>query len=215
MKFVLLRKVFPLALLLFVTLACGLIPNLKKELDKASKPVRLTSADGRYEITVPGGWREDRELNAQADLTASNRLQELYVVILNENKQDFADDSTLQNFTWTKRESGMSYVSSQVTTDPMPIIINGYPAMQFEVHGVVDHMKIGYIVTTIETSGSYHYVISWTLESAFAANKAALQQVIQSFKETANLPSLPPGKSAPSPPAPASSATPTASTRSR
>jgi hypothetical protein len=209
MNFVLLRKLFPLALLLFVTLACSLIPNLKKELDKAGKPSVLTSPDGKFQITVPGGWREDRELNEEADLTASNRFQEVYIVVLNENKQDYTNDSTLENFTWTKRESGMSNVSSQVTTDPTPIIINGNQAMQYELHGVVDHMKIGYIITTIETSGSYHFLIAWTLESRFGANKNALQEVTRSFKETTNLPSLPPGK--PAPPAPA----PSASTRSR
>ncbi|HKX13334.1 MAG TPA: hypothetical protein VJP40_09290, partial [bacterium] len=57
--------IFPL-LLCTLALACG---------PRKSGPAtrKLISADGRFEITVPGGWKEEKKLNDSADLQASHR----------------------------------------------------------------------------------------------------------------------------------------------
>src|SRR5919106_545352 len=72
--------IFPL-LLCALTLACG-----PRESGPATR--KLISKDGHFEITVPGAWKEEKSLNDSADLQASHRPSEMYVVVLSEPNVD-------------------------------------------------------------------------------------------------------------------------------
>jgi bifunctional DNA-binding transcriptional regulator/antitoxin component of YhaV-PrlF toxin-antitoxin module len=192
-----LRKLFPLGLLLFTTLACNFVSRLSREIEKAGQPTVLTSPDGRFQLTIPGGWRKDTELNEKAEISASNRAREMYVVVLSESKRDFASDMTLEKFTELSRNAMMGNVRGAQATAPTPTSVSGHPAMQYELRGTVENVNIAYLNTTVETPGDYHQIIAWTLPSRFNDNQATLREVTQSFKESAL---APPGKPAPSVP---------------
>ncbi|HEX8491406.1 MAG TPA: hypothetical protein VF658_01065 [Pyrinomonadaceae bacterium] len=197
MRLKLLQKLVPLVLLVFVTVACGLMERIKQEANKSKKPTVLTSADGRYQLTIPGDWREDSALLEEAILKASNRVSELYVVVLTESKEDFADDVTLEKYTTLTRDSMKANVVSPEVTEPVPTNISGNPAMEYELRGTVDSMKVAYINTTVETPGHFHQIIAWTLRSRFDKNQAALREVTKTFREVAG--ARPPTSNVPSP----------------
>ena len=200
MRLKLLGKLVPFALLICVTLACNLVQRFKQEADRAKKPTVLKSADGKYQLTIPGDWREDAALLDEAVLKASNRANELYVIVLSESKEDFADDVTLEKFTTLTRDAMKGNVVSPELTEPQPTSINGNPAMQYELRGTVDSMKVAYINTTVETTEHYHQIIAWTLRSRYDKNQGALREVTQTFKEAPG--ARPMVSSTPSPPPP-------------
>lgn len=187
-------KLFYLALLLPVSLACNLAGVVKKAVDESQKPTTLTSSDLKTQLTLPGGWREDKQLNDIAVLEAANSFQEMYIVVLRESRQDFGEGATLDDFAAWSREGMMGEVLEPQATDPLAMQVGNYPAMEYRLDGTVDKIKIRYICTTVETPNHYYQIISWTLPSRFEQNQATLRGVTQSFREL--------DAGAPPPPAP-------------
>lgn len=191
-----LRRLFPFALVVSLLLGCNFVQTVKREIENAGKPQVLTSADGRYQITVPGTWRRDPELNAEAALAASNRAAEMYVVVISESKEDFADDVTLDTFTEVTRQHMMSKVADADANPPASVTVSGYPARQYTLRGTVEKFKAAYLITLVQTPGGFHQIIAWTLNSRYDKNFGTLLEVTDSFKETG---------APPPPPAPAAS----------
>ena len=176
------KLLYPIALLPIV-LACNLASVVKKAVDKAQQPTQLTSSDGTTQLTLPGGWREEKEMNDSAILQAASRFQEMYIIVIKEHKQDYHEGATLQEFTELSRTSLMTTVKEPQATEPIAAPIGAYSAMEYQLAGSVDKIKVKYICATVETPNHYYQVLTWTLPSRFAKNEATLRQVMQSFKE--------------------------------
>ena len=54
----------------------------------------LKSPDGKFQLTVPAGWRENASLNDKAEIKAANPIEEVYVIVITESKADFTDEMT-------------------------------------------------------------------------------------------------------------------------
>ena len=168
-----------IALMLLVSVVAGC-----KQLQSMASPTVLKSSDGKFQLTVPGGWHENASLNDKAQIKGANPLEEMYVIVLTEAKSDFTNEMTLDEFTRITRDSIVSNVSSNDATQPRPVLINGNPGRQYEVEGVVKGVKLAYRVATVETPEHFHQVISWTLLSRKDKNENTLQKVIDSFRTT-------------------------------
>ena len=155
-----------------------------KQLQSLARPTILKSPDGKFQLTVPAGWRENSSLNEQAEIKAANPLQEMYVIVLTEAKTDFTDDMTLDQFTTITRESMTSNLTSPELSPPLPVTINGNSARQYEIQGEVKNVKLAYLITTVETAAHFHQVVTWTLRSRIDKNQTTLQQVAGSFRPT-------------------------------
>lgn len=201
-----LSKLLPLVLLLSAALACNMAQKVKQGVEQASQPKVVKSPDGRFQLTVPGTWRQDQELHEEAEIEVSNRLNETYVVVLTESKEDFADDVDLATFASMSRQHLTSNIQQPEATEPVPAAVGPYPAMQYTMNGVVDNLKAAYIITLVETGDKFHQIVAWTLRSRFDANEKVLREVTQSFKEAPDAPpppAPPPGDDADAaPPAP-------------
>ena len=176
------RKTFfrhlPLALLVCVGGGCRLLESM-------TRPTVLKSADGKFQITVPAGWRENAGLQSTANIKAGNPLQEMYVLVVTEPKTDFADDVTLEQFTELTLKSISKNVASAESSPPIPVTINGNAGRQYEVQGIVESLKIAYLITTVETAEHYHKIVTWTLRSRIDKNQQILEGVTNSFRDVA------------------------------
>jgi len=164
-------------------LGCNLANLVKKKVDESQKPTTLTSSDSKTELTIPGGWRAEKQLNETAVLQAAHRFQEMYIIVIRESKQDFAEDATLEDFAASSRTGMMSSLKQSLATDPVAARIRDYSAMEYQLEGTADKIKVKYICTAVETPNYYYQIITWTLPSRFEKNQATLRQVAQSFKE--------------------------------
>lgn len=173
-----------LIFLLLATASCRLPGALKRMSEDASgKPRVLISKDGGSQITIPANWKEDAELHEKAVLQASDRLNEVYVVVLVDSKADF-DNMSVEKYSELTRETIMERISSPQMGTPSSITINGYPAMQCEISGGVDKIRIAYLHVAAETPKHFYQILTWTLPSRFDKNRSQLEEVIRSFKET-------------------------------
>jgi len=178
-----LSKLFALGILLTVVLGCSFFNKIQKEVAKTQAPQTLTGSDGSCQITVPGTWRTQSNLNNEATIQAGNLIGELYIVVLRESKADFGKKGNLDFFTNLVRDNFKQTAEEAVLSEPLPVTINGYQARQFETSGEVENIKAKYLYATVETEKNYYQIITWTLASRYADNKAQLSEVINSFKE--------------------------------
>jgi hypothetical protein len=175
MKSELMKSLATIALLFCVAAGC-------KTLQSIGNPTVLKSPDGKFQLTVPAGWSPEPALNANAEITAANKLKEMYAIVLIESKNDFPKDITLDKFTDLNRNSMMTQAATQEASSPEPVTINGNDGRQYTLEGTVKNVKIAYLITTLETPGHYHQIITWTLPSKFDENKNTLKQVTESFR---------------------------------
>lgn len=146
------------------------------------KPKVITSKDGRIQLTIPARWKEDLDLHKEASLQASDRANEMYVVVLAENKGDF-DSMTLERYADIIRSSAQQGAAASQASTPTRLTINGNQAMQCEIRGTVDNIKVTYLQVAAETPKRFYQILTWTLSSSFDKNRSQLEEVIKSFKE--------------------------------
>ncbi len=167
-------------------ISTGCFPG-KKFLGDSNKPPKvINSSDGMSQISIPDNWIVEKELKADAELQASNRADEMYVIVLSESKSDFAANVTLDNHAELTRGIVLGNLKSPQSTTPVKMTINGRQAVQNEIRGTMDNVNLVYLHTTVETPKYFHQIVAWTLPSRFDKNRATLQEVIQSFKETSS-----------------------------
>ena len=153
------RSKWPDHITAFALLFCAVVGC--KQIESLAKPTVLKSPDGKFQLTVPAGWREDSSLNEKATIKAANHLQELYAIVITEDKSDFTDDMTLEQFTSITLDSMKANVDSSDSTPPMPIKINGNTARQYMLQGAIKNVKVTYLITNVETTAHFssdHYL---------------------------------------------------------
>ena len=175
-----LRKAFfrllPIVLLACVVLGC-------KQLQSLGRPTVLKSADGRFQITVPAGWRANAGLESTANIKAGNPQQEMYILVFTHPKTDFADDLSLDKFTELGMKAIKENLGSPVATPPIPVKINGKDGRQYLIQGLAESLKLAYLITTVETPEHYHRIVTWTLRSQINKNQLTLEGVTNSFRD--------------------------------
>ena len=148
---------------------------------KVTPPAVITATDGQSQLSVPAGWSKHDDLHDDAELQVANPVLEQYMIVLTENKADFVD-TDLEDYTEIVLESVVATAGGE-EPEPTSLTINGRPAVQYEVHGTVDNMKVVYWLTTVEGTENYYQVLGWTLDSKAEENRPVLQEVVQSFQE--------------------------------
>jgi hypothetical protein len=146
----------------------------------------ITSPDGLTRMNLPAGWKQEKEqeLNDQADLQASDRANEMYVIVMSESKEDFRD-MTVDKHSQSTRSSLIEKLESPEVSDPKPVTVGGLGGVQYEIRGGLENLNIVYLHTTVESPTHFHQILAWTLKSRFDKNRGALDAVIHSFKEVA------------------------------
>jgi hypothetical protein len=144
---------------------------------------QLDSTDGHSKLLLPPRWKSLPDLTDKGVLRAGNHADEEYVLVLTEEKVDFAVQADLSKYgeivTGNMRQELMNPEIGQ----PKALTIGGRKALQYEVHGAVDLLNIAYLITVIDGAERYHQVIVWTKESKFKRARPALERTVSSFRE--------------------------------
>jgi hypothetical protein len=143
----------------------------------------LIGSDGQSQITLLNGWTEDRKLHESAEIQASKRGSEEYIIVLSESKADFQNLTLEQHSEITRGLLVESLTEPEITGPTDVTDVGGNPAIQYEIQGTIEEINVAYLHTTVETPTRYHQILTWTLPSSFERNQPELQQVIQSFRE--------------------------------
>jgi hypothetical protein len=155
------------------------------------------SSDGSVELALPNGWHDVKPDGASTRIAATNGKGSRVVVRIYP-KDDFKDAKALADFSVNKLK--LSDNDGVKTED---LQIGGKPAVRISVVGTASNqMRAGYLITILESEGSYVEVMGRTDASSFAKETPVLGAFATALKI------MPAAAAAPAP-APAAEAKPT------
>jgi hypothetical protein len=202
MRKLLIPAVAIIALISFTISGCSSKPKTDEDRnalqpDDSFQEVKITGDNSTYSMRLPDYLTEGNDLNDEASLQYQNIYKEVYVIVIDEPKQDFIDvfmelgdyDSTksaCDNYTEAQMESiegNMEAVTSKSTMRKMKI--NGNEARVVDVTGtqagITDAM--GFTVGFVEGKESLYMIMTWTFEKDKAKYQDDMDMMINSFKE--------------------------------
>ncbi len=145
--------------------------------------LRSYSDDKRISLTTPTDWKGERRLNPEAAIGVANLRENLYAVVLRENKADFGGRFDLFRYSELIAQGlEKSTQEFQVQQAPRQLVINGLAARQASLAAKVDGINIIYLITTLETAEHFYVIYAWTLATRFESHQALLKQVSESFR---------------------------------
>lgn len=169
--------------LLIFLMACGGSASFKK-----------VEIPGKYSIEVPQSLTVALNLHKEASLQYENKLEELYVIVIDETKDEFiraVTDNQLsdmyppdlngytklitEGFKESLEDCSLSAISDKV--------INGLKSKSFTVTGTLDDEKVYYSMTCFEGKEHFYQMMIWTYASKQDFTRAKFDHMINSFKE--------------------------------
>lgn len=199
MRKLLIPAVAIIALLSFTMSGCKDKPKTDEDRtavqpDDSFQEVKI---NGLYSMMLPDYMTKGDDLNDEASLQYQNIYKEVYVIVIDEPKQEFIDvfmelgdyDSTksaADNYADAQMESiegNMETVSSKSTMRKSKI--NGCESRVVDVTGtqmgITDPM--GFTVAFIEGKENLYMVMTWTFEKSKDKYQEDMDMMINSFKE--------------------------------
>jgi hypothetical protein len=147
-----------------------------------------------YSIEIPLMLTQATSLHDEASLQYQNLQQELYVLAIEEPKNEIHDmihqEEALTNFTpdfegYAKliTENMDLRVRLDHVTELKDTIINGHKAKLQTMESEIDGNKAYYWIGIFEGDKNYYQVITWTLLAKKELHQSKMEHMIYSFKE--------------------------------
>jgi hypothetical protein len=194
-----LTKISVLALPILLT-SCVL--NLFKDEKKNAKAeMETVTINEDYSMGIPKFMTKTTGLNDDASLQFQNIFKETYVIVIDENKQEFIDAyQELQSY-----DSSTSVISNyadtqvQLTTSSMNVLtkselkffpLNGLNAANIEIDAEIEGVNtpITYFLTFVEGDDTLYFVMAWTLQKYKDDYRETFAEMAKTFKTTNNVP---------------------------
>jgi thioredoxin len=167
---------------------CGiLVIGILSLLGSKVTPTVITATDGQSHVTVPKTWRTMTALSANAELQVGDELRDQYLIVRTMNKAD-AVEADLSTYSKRLVDDFKADLDTPTISAPRSLTIHNRTAVQYEIHGTHDNVKLMYVLTYVDGTQNYYEVVAWTVESKAGANGAILHQVSESFQESTAAP---------------------------
>jgi hypothetical protein len=177
------KKISSLFLILLIVFSCGLMD--KDEVVTVGK---------KYSLTLPSSMKKTTQLNDDASLQRMNALKELYVIVIDEPKEEMHKaiiESKLEDqyplnidgYSKILFENFGTAVKSTKKSSLTKTSINNMPARIATIEGFVDGHDIHYAIAYVEGVKQYYQIMTWTLSKKQAEHKEKMDQILRSFKE--------------------------------
>ena len=141
----------------------------------------IASDDGKIRVTVPGLWTKMPELNKQASLQVGNKSKEVYLIVITDAKADL-DNFTLEKHHQMTRERMLEKMKNASATEPVPLTIDGHPALQDELTGTEKGTNVVFLHTIVDDGDHFQQILTWTLKSRWQQQNQLLRETTESFR---------------------------------
>ena len=159
--------------------------------------VKAKSSEGSLQLALPNGWHDVKPEGESTKFAATNG-KGARVVVRVYPKEDFKDAKAFATFAVTKLK-----LSDNSGVKKEDIQINGNTAVRLSVVGTASNtMRVGYLITILESERNYVEVIGRTDAYSFAKETPALGAFASALKFTFSTAPTPPPATAAKPPAP-------------
>ena len=161
--------------------------ELAAKTEEGNTPQTVATPDGRYEVTVTGGWTEDSEQleNPQA-LRVIHTRRDMVVIVLAESKEEIGLDIGIEEYMDASLEVMQEDAQDVTHTAGVPVTVGGMRGLSAEMREETDDLELIYWLYFLENDDDFVRVVGWTTAEREADNRQAVQNVMQSVK-TADL----------------------------
>src|SRR2546430_5761630 len=146
----------------------------------AGERKEIASDDGKIKVTVPGTWTKLPKLNKQASLQVGNKSKEVYLIVITDTKADL-DNFTLEKHHQQTRDRMLQKMKNASDTEPVPLTIDGHPALQDELTGTEKGTNVVFLHTTIDDGDYFQQTLAWTLKSRWEKQNQLLREITRTF----------------------------------
>ncbi len=158
------------------------IPDTAPTPDTAPAPdATAKSSEGSMELALPNGWRDIKPEGVSTKLAATNGKGSRVVVRVYP-KEDFKGANAFAEFAVNNLK-----LSDDNGVNKSNIEITGKPAVRLSVVGTASNeMRVGYLITILESEGMYVEVIGRTDAYSFAKETPVLGAFASALKFTSS-----------------------------
>lgn len=143
--------------------------------------------NNKYAITLPEAMKPVADLNEAASLQRADETRELYVVVIDESKEemkkhdlDYDLDLYFRNiFSRNVIES----LSDASISEPEKVAKDNASEMIVDVTGKADTTAVYYKAAIVETPSSFYQVLVWTTGSKREKLQEEMSGIVRSFRE--------------------------------
>jgi hypothetical protein len=157
--------------------------ELAAKTEEGNTPQTVATPDGRYEVTVTGGWTEDSEQleNPQA-LRVIHTRRDMVVIVLAESKEEIGLDIGIEEYMDASLEVMQEDAQDVTHTAGVPVTVGGMRGLSAEMREETDDLELIYWLYFLENDDDFVRVVGWTTAEREADNRQAVQNVMQSVK---------------------------------
>ena len=140
----------------------------------------IASDDGKLKVTVSGMWTKVPELNKEARLQVGYKSKEMYLIVISDAKSAVGN-ITLEQHQQLTRDRMLQKMKNASATQPVPLNIDGHPALQDEVREAPGRTEIVFLHTTVDDGDHFQQILAWTLKSRWQEQNEQLREITNSF----------------------------------
>jgi len=155
--------------------------------------IETKKVEGKYTIDLPSYLDETKDLNKAASLQYKNDFKEFYVLVFDESTQDFHKALSDGGLDYEPNLNGYSEIlatdiakSSGLSVAPkmQNRTINNLDARILQFDGRVNDVDVFWKIAYLKGKNRYYQILTWTLSTKKTDNEAAMDAILNSFKET-------------------------------
>jgi len=174
-----------------IPLLVSMIQSDRERLHRLSTERKeIASDDDRIKVTVPGMWTKLPELNkfatanlssgGQATLQVGDKSKQMYLIVITDAKADFPG-LTLEKHHDMTRDRMWQKMKNVSATAPIPLTIDGHPALQDELSGTENSTNVVFLHTTVDDGDHFQQILAWTLKSRWQKQNELLREITRTF----------------------------------
>ena len=157
--------------------------ELAAKTEEGNTPQTVATPDGRYEVTVTGGWTEDsKQLENPQALRVIHTRGDMVVIVLAESKEEIGLDIGIEEYMDASLEVMQEDAQDVTHTAGVPVTVGGMRGLSAEMREETDDLELIYWLYFLENDDDFVRVVGWTTAEREADNRQAVQNVMQSVK---------------------------------
>ena len=157
--------------------------ELAAKTEEGNTPQTVAPPDGRYEVTVTGGWTEDsKQLENPQALRVIHTRRDMVVIVLAESKEEIGLDIGIEEYMDASLEVMQEDAQDVTHTAGVPVTVGGMRGLSAEMREETDDLELIYWLYFLENDDDFVRVVGWTTAEREADNRQAVQNVMQSVK---------------------------------
>jgi hypothetical protein len=165
-----------------IPLLVSMIQSDRERLHRLSTERKeIASDDGKLDVIVPGLWVKMPGLNKQATLQMGYKSKQMYLIVFTDAKSDF-QNLTLEKHHQITRDRLLQKMKNASPTEPVPLTIDGHPALQDELSGTENGTNVVFLHTSVDDGDHFQQILAWTLKSRWQQQNQLLREITETFR---------------------------------